>query len=277
MKDYTVSDIYKEFLSSIKKDYIGTVTPEQFNIAMRDGGLLLNNYILGSMVNDSVYKSYLSQLKDVYGKQYSDGKYLEVNSLHVLSTHGGQRIADGEFQISNPTYENAINKSNDEYLCTNWVLLPSLNDNNQPEGVRYQAAIEIDSIYVSYDDSTAKVRCSPLATDRKDVLNNTFTMPNERKCYYTINGSSISIYVPQTVSAIKLYISYTKRPFVTFFDRSNPADASFPYKAIQQGSYIYPYVSGYGSINPRIPYSLIPLLISYSVRSYLSYIQQVKI
>ncbi len=274
MKNYTVVDIYREFLTSIRKDYIGTVTPEQFNAAMKEGWAILCNFIANEISVDFSYKEYIAQLSEVYGEEYDDGRYLIVNSSHTKTQHGGARVANGHFIVSNPLYENLDNNNGTGNLATNWVLLPSLDGNGTQQGKYYQASLKINSIYLRYDDSLRLVRCNPLTSDRRDVIYNSFTKPNERKSYYMVNGALLDIFVPETVNELKVYIKSVKRPFIPFFDRSNPGDATYPYA---YSNNLLPYANNYGSINPRIPHSLLPLLIGYGVKSYLTYINQVKI
>lgn len=282
MVNYTVETLYREFLTAIRKDYIGTVTPEQFNQVMRDGMNSLSKVIDSELSIDNIYKNSLVSLQSYINDVPNGIDYLTINDQHTLSNHGGSYMGNGKYLLNNPLRENPIDSNAQTgELCVNSVKLPVVRVVNGTPTNGYliaQSGIRLQSIDVAYDGSNKFVKCLPLSPDRLDVLNNSFTKPNERKCYHIVDNDLLIIYVPETVKSVKVKVSYVKRPFIPFFDRENPIDAAYPYVKIQDGlNYIYPYSNGYGSINPKIPYSLVPTLISFAVRSYLTYIAQVKI
>jgi len=265
----SVISIYRDFLSGIQKDFIGTVTPEQFNYLMGKAMTMLRQKILQESMYDTSVKSDIDTMLVTTSKDAGTDDVI-VTSAHIFDTHGGTKLSmNGKFAIRNPYIQQKHSDVSLSYDAVNFVLLPGIDINSQPIAKAFHSALSIRSVMVYYDGSNTAVPCYPIRSDELHSISNTFRKPNDGKCYYELTSDVMFIHVKDDIEKIRVVINYIRNPFDLFFDRDNPDDAPYPYviRSISAVDYS-PYQNGYGSINPLLSHGNVERLISLALQEY---------
>ena len=242
MEKLTVKRMYEYFLTEIRKDYTGTVTPFVWNVLMKDAL--------------QEWKAKIAREIDlgIYGNAEQAGLSVATDGIN-LSMIKLSPITLGDFRIENPMScdgKNEVTLS----VSSGSLVIPSM--------------FRRKSVFVGYsyaaNETANGLKCTTpcyeaTSHEEADIINNFYRRPSLLKSYYVM-GSQWRFLVPDTVKTLFVNLSYIKEPFEAYYDVQSPSDRGDDATGT-------PYTQGNGSVNMNISEEAKREVINTAVKNYL--------